>query len=293
MTPSILVVVPSFNRVGIIAETIASVQNQTYANWTMVVVDDGSTDGTDGEVLRIGQSDPRVNLLKLPSNSGRPSVPRNAGIQYARDRKLPFDAVAFLDDDDLWRPQKLENQLARLKTNPEAELIYSRRIELLSGTRLRTVMRRNIRKVWQLLVFSHISMSSVILKRSVVDRFSPLFDEDPCLKAVEDMELWIRLMSMGVKVAADERDGVIYRLSSGSASRCSLDHRIRRNLYLYSKVAMKNRELSLSLIGAAFGLKLIKFFVDAVQGKLELFRQTVSVFRPLRSFVSGPTKIGG
>src|SRR6476646_2026610 len=108
---TISIIIPAFNAQATIEETIASVQNQTFSDFEIIVIDDGSTDDT----LRIVQqiSDPHLRIFSY-SNGGT-SVARNNGISQATG-----DYIAFLDADDLWTPDKLERQLQALKTHSEA-----------------------------------------------------------------------------------------------------------------------------------------------------------------------------
>ncbi|MBQ9417639.1 MAG: glycosyltransferase family 2 protein [Bacteroidales bacterium] len=98
------IVMPTFNKGQYIAESIDSVLSQTYTDWELIVVDDGSTDGTQ-EVLR-RYNDPRIRIFTLNANRGAAHA-RNLALRQARGRY-----VAFLDSDDLWHPQKLARQVA-------------------------------------------------------------------------------------------------------------------------------------------------------------------------------------
>jgi len=80
MSTLVSIITPSFNSAKFIAETIESVQNQTYQNWEMIIIDDGSSDETENVVLSIIQNDNRIQFHKLSQNSG-PAVARNTGIE--------------------------------------------------------------------------------------------------------------------------------------------------------------------------------------------------------------------
>lgn len=99
------VVMPTYNCADFIEESIRSVQGQTHGEWELIVIDDCSTDDTRERVERIAASDPRVHYHLLESNSGA-AVARTLGMELARGR-----FIAFLDSDDLWRPDKLALQL--------------------------------------------------------------------------------------------------------------------------------------------------------------------------------------
>jgi len=114
--PLISVVIPAYNAAGYIEEAINSVLNQTFQNFEIIVVDDGSQDLTKEKVLNY--SDPRIKYIY--KENGGPSTARNTGIKAARG-----NYIAFLDYDDIWIPQKLEKQLARFSLEPELGLVYS------------------------------------------------------------------------------------------------------------------------------------------------------------------------
>lgn len=103
------VIIPTHNREDILMRTIFSVQKQTEKNIEILVCDDGSTDRTKESVEKCSESDPRIRYISCGHN-GRPAIPRNIGIREAKGEWL-----AFLDDDDLWNPVKLEAQLYALE----------------------------------------------------------------------------------------------------------------------------------------------------------------------------------
>lgn len=110
MDDLVSIITPSYNTAEYIAETIRSVQAQTYKNWEMIIVDDCSTDNTDdivGEFL----SDARIKYLHNEQSRGA-AVSRNYALCEARGKW-----IAFLDSDDLWLPEKLEKQIAFMKKN--------------------------------------------------------------------------------------------------------------------------------------------------------------------------------
>ena len=105
------IITPSFNSEKFIAETIQSVQNQTYHNWEMIIVDDCSTDKTVSIAEYNADNDNRIKVYKLDKNSGT-GIARNTGLEKALGKY-----IAFLDADDLWKPNKLEIQVNFLRNN--------------------------------------------------------------------------------------------------------------------------------------------------------------------------------
>ena len=105
MNELVSIITPSYNTAAYIAETIESVQAQTYTNWEMIIVDDCSTDDTDN-VVQAFLSDTRIKYLKNNQNSGA-AASRNRALREAKGKW-----IAFLDSDDLWLPDKLEKQIS-------------------------------------------------------------------------------------------------------------------------------------------------------------------------------------
>lgn len=111
MNNLVSIITPTYNSERYIQETIKSVQNQTYSNWEMIIVDDCSTDNTVKIIEKIQKTEPRIILFKLEKNSGA-GIARNKAIELAQGRY-----IAFLDADDLWKPEKLEKQINFLTNN--------------------------------------------------------------------------------------------------------------------------------------------------------------------------------
>lgn len=121
-TPVVSVVIPTYNRAHVLSRALRSVATQTYTDYEVLVVDDGSTDATEGVVAGFTQQLPdRVKYIKVDRNRGAAAA-RNRGVRAARGTY-----VALLDADDEWRPMKLEKQVAHFATvPPEVGLITTR-----------------------------------------------------------------------------------------------------------------------------------------------------------------------
>ncbi len=183
--PRVSVVIPTFNRRGMVFEAVESVLCQTWRDWELVVVDDGSTDGT-AEALEAEFGDPRVRVFRQ-ENAGA-SAARNRG---ARGTRGPL--LAFLDSDDTWLPEKLERQLEALREHPESPACYTEEIWYRRGRRVnpRTIHAKHGGWVFdRCLPLCIISPSSILLSRGV---FEGLGGFDESLPACEDYEFWLRL----------------------------------------------------------------------------------------------------
>ena len=111
MNDLVSILIPTYNTEKFIRSTIESVQNQTYTNWEMILVDDASTDKTVSIIEEFAQKDSRIKLFKLPENRGN-GFARNAALEKATGKY-----IAYLDADDLWFREKLEKQIQFLKAN--------------------------------------------------------------------------------------------------------------------------------------------------------------------------------
>lgn len=105
----ISIITPAYNAENYICETIKSVQAQTYQDWELIIVDDCSTDYTNVLAKEYAVKDPRIKVIKAPQNGGVAKA-RNIGLENATG-----DFIAFVDSDDLWKPEKLEKQLDFMK----------------------------------------------------------------------------------------------------------------------------------------------------------------------------------
>lgn len=205
--PLISVIVPAYNAEKTILETIQSIQKQTFSDFELIVINDGSTDKTLDLLSTI--KDPRLKVFSY-ENGGLP-VARNRGISRATG-----EYITFVDADDLWTPDKLELQLAALQQHPEAGVAYSWTAFIdEEGKYLYawppTFYEGNVYP--QMLTSNFIANGSNILVRR---QFVELAGEfDPILKSVEDWDYYIRLAALCSFVAVPKYQ-ILYRRSSQS-----------------------------------------------------------------------------
>jgi len=188
------VVIPTFNRSEPLSRALDSVRRQSRPPGEILVVDDGSTDGTRD---RLRAEFPEVRLLAL--EHGGVSRARNAGIRAARGELL-----AFLDSDDAWLPEKLERQVAALKERPEVPLCHTEEIWIRRGRRVNP-MKKHAKQggfiFERCLPLCVISPSSALVRRSLFDEVG-LFDEE--LPVCEDYDLWLRVTARHPVLFLDE-----------------------------------------------------------------------------------------
>jgi glycosyltransferase involved in cell wall biosynthesis len=190
-TPLVTALIPAYNAAATIRRAVDSVLAQTYSDYEIIVVDDGSRDAT-ADILANEYGD-RVRLLRLPKNQGE-SAATNEGIARARG-----ELIAFLDADDEWLPDKLEKQVAVLRRNPDAVMVSCGcRFLDAAGNVVREFglppasLDRN--EVWRLLL-----ARTCIAKPCVLARRSALLDAGPfdtSLAIAEDQDMWIRLATI-------------------------------------------------------------------------------------------------
>ena len=182
--PGLSVIIPTYNRAALVPEAVASVLAQTWRDFEVLVVDDASTDGTAAALAAFGS---RIRLLRHAFRLGVAAA-RNLGISAARGQWL-----AFLDSDDLWRPEKLARQMAYLAGHPE--LVLCQTEETWERRGLKVNQPRSHRKIGGWIFFPSlarclVSPSAVVLNRTVFEEHGG-FDEN--LPAAEDYDLWLRL----------------------------------------------------------------------------------------------------
>ena len=199
--PTISVIVPTYNRADLLKEALQSVLAQTYTDYEMIVIDDGSTDNTEGVVLQLfanhceqkPESADQIRYIKQ-SNAGV-SAARNHGIFEARGKWL-----AFLDSDDLWFPQKLEKQMAFLVEHPTAGAVCCPANEYEDG-QIRKDQQGNMMRLSSGLETSVLPFelfaeknpvwtSSVLVQKTVLYK-AGLFEGG--LKISEDFCLWVKI----------------------------------------------------------------------------------------------------
>lgn len=180
------IIIPAYNAIKYLPETLESVLNQTFTNFEVLIINDGSSDSIVEWAADI--IDPRVKLISQ-TNQGV-SAARNTGI-----KKSKGEYIAFLDADDLWEATKLEKQLQFLKNNPSLGLIHTAMMLIDGeGKSLGRTFISNVEgdALKALLEQNTIVTSSVIVRRNCLETVGSF---DNSLRSSEDWELWVRIAS--------------------------------------------------------------------------------------------------
>jgi len=186
--PTVSVIIPTYNRAHLIGKAIKSILNQTFQDFEIIVIDDGSTDNTEETVKNFNNF--KIRYIRHTNNRGV-SVARNTGIRVSRGKY-----IALLDSDDEWLPEKLEKQIKTFKSeSPEVGIVYSNVLHIdESGKNMHKLT--NPKKVEghiyeDLLGGNYVGTSSTLLiKKECFNRVG-LFDD--LLKAENDWDMWIRI----------------------------------------------------------------------------------------------------
>ncbi|MFX1502247.1 MAG: glycosyltransferase family 2 protein, partial [Promethearchaeota archaeon] len=181
------IIIPTYNRGNVIRETITSVLNQTYQNFQIFIIDDGSNDETTNIVQSF--NDKRIKYI-FQTHSGLPAKGRNTGL-----KKIKGEYVAFLDSDDIWFPRKLEIQINLFEKNPNILLIATNGVLFPTKLNMKVIpLKKNIKISFkQLLEKNIIINSSVLFKKEVISMVG-LLDENINLKYGEDFDYWLRIL---------------------------------------------------------------------------------------------------
>jgi glycosyltransferase involved in cell wall biosynthesis len=205
--PLVSVVVPAYNVSKTIGDTINSILKQTFTDFEVIIINDGSTDNTLEVIDQI--RDPRIQVFSY-ENGGLPEA-RNRGIDRATG-----EFITFIDADDLWTPDKLERQVDSLQQNPEAGLAYSWTCFMDSeGKSFSKDFPYNVEgNVYpRLLVGNFItSGSNVMLRASAIESVGR-FDRN--LKSIEDWDYWLRVAAQWPFVLVPQYQ-ILYRQSATS-----------------------------------------------------------------------------
>jgi glycosyltransferase involved in cell wall biosynthesis len=216
-SPTVSVIIPAYNTAEFITETLDSVFQQTFTNFEVIVVNDGSPDTGKLEAVL----EPfRNRIVYLKQENRGLSGARNTAIRQARGEYL-----AFLDSDDMWLPRYLETQLNFLEKNPGVDAVYCDSLQFGDFRLTDQTFMEMCPSIGPVTLESVISCRCQVCVSATVARHKAvvhagLFDEE--LRSVEDWDLWIRLIYRGGTIAYHKAVLGRRRLRPGSLSSASV-----------------------------------------------------------------------
>lgn len=195
----ISIITPCYNAAAVIAETIESVLAQTYQNWELLICDDCSTDNSVAVIKSYCEKDSRIKLYSTPKNTGTPAEPRNIALNNAKG-----EFIAFLDADDQWFPNKLEEQI-EFSDKSGYDFVYSDYEKISwNGVRdNRIIKMRKIANYSNMLLTSNVPCLTAMIKRETLKgvRFKAISNED--------YVFWLEILKHGITA---HNTGVIHGL---------------------------------------------------------------------------------
>lgn len=223
--PIVSIIMPLYNAEKYVEQAIRSVISQTYKDWELIVVDDCSSDSSASIVERIAKDDERITILQTDKPSGSPTLPRNMAIEVARGR-----FIAFLDSDDMWKPEKLEEQLP-LFDGKDIKIVFSYYQKMDSNG----IVGNRVVKSPSKITYNE------LLKGNVIGNLTGIYDTQITGKHYfehvghEDYVYWLHILREGGFAANTQRVHAVYRLTQNSISRnklkvCLWDWHIYRHI---------------------------------------------------------------
>lgn len=195
----ISVIMPTYNMAHMIKRAIDSILNQSFQDFEIIVVNDGSTDNTESLIKNLASGDPRIKLLNQ-THSGKPAVATNTGIKNSNGKY-----IAILDSDDEWLPTKLEKQLKLIESRPGLGFVACHTVLLYPEHSKEQLLPRPKSLVEALLIKCYLYPSSMLAKREALDAIG-LIDENYWVSCD-----WGMFMEMAKKYDYDFVDEVLYK----------------------------------------------------------------------------------
>lgn len=204
----ISIITPCYNAELYISQAIQSVLAQTYSDWELIIVDDGSKDKTASIIRQFAEQDNRIKYFKTERPSGSPTLPRNIGVEHAQGRY-----IAFLDSDDAWMPNKLEKQL-KLFEDEQTAIVFSDYEKMSEDGKRNNRIVKAPREV----DYKH------LLRSNVIGCLTAIYDTEKVGKmffphhAHEDYILWLSILKKGYMARNTGTVEALYRVRLSSVS---------------------------------------------------------------------------
>jgi len=186
--PTVSVIIPTYNRAHLVGRAIQSVLNQTYKDFELIIVDDGSTDNTKEAVKEFQKKDKRIRYIRHKENKGG-SATRNTGIRVANG-----EYIAFLDSDDEWLSEKLERQIGFFEQSTDNIGIVYCGYQYISDRTEKIISEKPpYKKVFNeidLVNMYKVKTSTILIKKPIV---SKIIGFDPLLESFQDWDFSLRV----------------------------------------------------------------------------------------------------
>ena len=229
--PRFSIITPVYNRQHMIGKAIMSVISQTYGDWEMIIVDDGSTDSTVSIIKMYEEQDKRIKLVHRHRPPKGAATCRNIGLQ-----KATGDYVIFLDSDDQLRPFALEQRLRAFRDNPTYDFLVFQTIKKnLNEQQDHFLLFLSLRSPWQ--------TAGPVWKLSSLVKHSLVFDEQLLIWQDVDFHLMAFYKKLSYKLMRDYPADVIYSVHTETLSQKAYDYQQRRSqIYFLLKHLRLNKQ---------------------------------------------------
>lgn len=253
---------PAYNCADYIAESIKSVQNQSYRNWELIVADDNSTDGTVDTVRSMAADDNRIHLLETDINLG-PAAARNRAINSAQG-----DYIAFLDSDDIWFPDKLSRQISFMEQTGY-DFTY---------TAYEKINERSEKMGIVVSAPKSVNYSSMLYRGDPIGNLTVVYDATklgkfyvPDIKKRNDFALWLKMMHDCDRAYGLDEVLASYRVRAGSISSTRKSKLIKYYWELYRDIERLSNIKSSAAIASLVFFKSIRQTDERIQKVRNIF----------------------
>ena len=257
--PRVSVVIPSYNCGKYLKDALDSVLSQTYKDYEIVLVNDGSTDNTK-DILKEYVSNPKMRCVDNETKKG-PAASRNIGIKLSRG-----DLIAFLDADDLFLKDKLIEQVKIFDSNKNVYFSYTNESYFEKGI-ARDISSNRFHFSGDIFFYlkrsNFITVSTVMMKRSVLEKYR--FDENPDIKGHEDWKFYLSLAFDGVKFYYIDKVLTKIRLRQGSVTTSENMNKSRKEVGVIARRYWKDFKKTINLCTISGEKALLRY--AALKGK--------------------------
>ena len=256
MEKLVSIIMPAYNCADYIAESIKSVQNQSYRNWELIVADDNSTDGTVDTVRSVAADDNRIHLLETDINLG-PAAARNRAINAAQG-----DYIAFLDSDDIWFPDKLSRQISFMEQTGY-DFTY---------TAYEKINERSEKMGIVVSAPKSVNYSSMLYRGDPIGNLTVVYDATklgkfyvPDIKKRNDFALWLKMMHDCKRAYGLNEVLASYRVRAGSISSTRKSELLKYYWELYRDIERLSNIKSSAAIASLVFFKSIRQTDERIQ----------------------------